>query len=185
MLGHIPNVNGDGKVDRTTKKEWVGSLHGTFEEVNLVVVARYSGLTVAEMTNLRGKMRQAGASFKVVKNRLTRLALAGTDYEKIADMFKGPTAIAFSKDPVAAAKVAVDFAKTNDKFVLVGGSLGSNLLGVDGVKALATLPSLDELRGRLLGMISTPATRIAGVLQAPAGQLARVLQAKADKGEAA
>jgi large subunit ribosomal protein L10 len=121
----------------------------------------------------------------VVKNRLTRLALSGTDYEKIADMFKGPTAIAFSKDPVAAAKVAVDFAKTNDKLVLVGGALGSNVLNVDGVKALATLPSLDELRGRLVGMISTPATRIAGVLQAPAGQLARVLSAKAKQGEAA
>ena len=172
-------------MDRTTKKEWVGSLHGTLGDVGLVVVVRYSGLTVAELTNLRGKMRTAGASFKVVKNRLTRLALSGTDYEKIADMFKGPTAIAYSKDPVAAAKIAVEFAKTNDKLVLVGGALGSNVLNVDGVKALATLPSLDELRGRLLGMISTPATRIAGVLQAPAGQLARVLSAKAKQGEAA
>ena len=172
-------------MDRTTKKEWVGSLHGTFGEVGLVVVARYSGLTVAEMTDLRGKMRAAGASFKVVKNRLTRLALSGTDYEKIADMFKGPTAIAFSKDPVAAAKVVVDYAKTNDKLVVVGGALGTNVLDVNGVKALATLPSLDELRGRLLGMIQTPATRIAGVLQAPAGQLARVMSAKAKQGEAA
>ncbi len=172
-------------MDRTTKKEWVGSLHGTLGEVGLVVVTRYSGLTVAEITDLRGKMRNAGAGFKVVKNRLTRLALSGTEYEKLADLFKGPTAIAFSKDPVAAAKIAVEYAKANEKLVIVGGALGSNVLDVNGVKALATLPSLDELRGRLIGMISTPATRIAGVLQAPAGQLARVLSAKAKQGEAA
>jgi large subunit ribosomal protein L10 len=173
------------KVDRTTKKDWVGALHDTFGSVGLVVVTHYSGLTVAEMTDLRGKMRAAGASFKVVKNRLTRLALAETEYEAIADLFKGPTAIAFSKDPVMAAKVAVDYAKTNEKLRILGGSLGTNRLDVDGVKALASLPSLDELRGRLVGMISTPATRIAGVLQAPAGQLARVLNAKAQKDEAA
>lgn len=178
-------MNGDGKVERTAKKEWVGSLHNKLGEVNLVVVARYSGLTVAEITDLRGKMRAVDASFKVVKNRLTRLALTGTEYEKLADLFVGPTAIAMSKDPVAAAKVAVEYAKTNEKLVLVGGALGTNVLDVNGIKALATLPSLDELRARLLGMISTPATRIAGVLQAPAGQLARVLKAKADKGEAA
>lgn len=172
-------------MERTAKKEWVGSLHTKLGEANLVVVARYSGLTVAEITNLRGKMRAVDASFKVVKNRLTRLALTGTEYEKLADLFVGPTAIAFSKDPVAAAKIAVEFAKTNDKLVLVGGALGTNVLDVNGIKALATLPSLDELRGRLLGMLSTPATRIAGVLQAPAGQLARVLKAKADQGEAA
>ena len=172
-------------MDRTTKKEWVGSLHGTLGEVGLVVVTRYSGLTVAEITDLRGKMRNAGAGFKVVKNRLTRLALSGTEYEKLADLFKGPTAIAFSKDHVDAAKIAVEYAKANEKLVIVGGALGSNVLDVNGVKALATLPSLDELRGRLIGMISTPATRIAGVLQAPAGQLARVLSAKAKQGEAA
>jgi large subunit ribosomal protein L10 len=168
-------------VDRTQKKEWVGSLHGTLEGAGLVVVTHYMGLTVAEMTNLRAKMRAAGASFKVTKNRLTKLALEGTAYENIADLFTGPTAIAFSADPVAAAKVAAEFAKTNDKLKILGGSLGGERLGEDGVKALATLPSLDELRAKLLGMISTPATRIAGVLQAPAGQLARVLKAKADK----
>ena len=144
-------------MDRTTKKEWVGSLHGTLGEVGLVVVARYSGLTVAEMTDLRGKMRTAGASFKVVKNRLTRLALSGTEYEKIADLFKGPTAIAFSKDPVAAAKVAVDYAKTNEKFGFLSAvRWATNVLDVNGVKALATLPSLDELRGRLIGMHQYP-----------------------------
>ncbi len=172
-------------MDRATKKEWVGSLHGTLGEVGLVVVAHYNGMTVAEMTALRGKMRAAGASFKVVKNRLTRLALAETEYETLADLFKGPTAIAFSKDPVAAAKVAVEYAKGNEKLRILGGSLGTKRLDVDGIKALATLPSLDELRGRLIGMISTPATRIAAVLQAPAGQLARVLRAKAEKDEAA
>jgi large subunit ribosomal protein L10 len=169
------------KVDRTQKKEWVGSLQGTLESAGLVVVTHYTGLTVAEMTDLRGKMRAAGASFKVTKNRLTKLAVVGTDYENLADLFTGPTAIAFSKDPVAAAKVAVDYAKTNEKLKILGGSLGDIRLNVDGVKALATLPSLDELRARLVGMISTPATRIAGVLAAPAGQLARVLRAKADK----
>jgi large subunit ribosomal protein L10 len=172
-------------VDRATKKEWVGSLHGALGEAGLVVVTHYTGMTVAEMTTLRGRMRGAGASFKVVKNRLTRLALAGTGYEDLADLFKGPTAIAFSKDPVAAAKVAVEYAKANEKLKILGGSLGGKSLDTDGVKALATLPSLDELRGRLLGMISTPATRIAGVLQAPAGQLARVLKAKAEKDDAA
>lgn len=172
-------------MDRATKKEWIGSLHGTLGEVGLVVVTHYSGMTVAELTTLRGKMRTAGASFKVVKNRLTRLALAGTEYENLADLFTGPTAIAFSKDPVAAAKVAVEFAKANEKLKILGGSLGDKRLDVDGIKALATLPSLDELRGRLIGMISTPATRIAAVLQAPAGQLARVLRAKAEKDEAA
>ncbi len=168
-------------MDRTQKKEWVGSLHGTLGDVGLVVVTHYSGLTVAEMTALRGKMRAAGASFKVTKNRLTKLALAGTEFENLADLFVGPTAIASSRDPVAAAKVIVEYAKANDKLKILGGSLGTMRLDIDGVKALATLPSLDELRGRLIGMISTPATRIAGVLQAPAGQLARVLKAKADK----
>lgn len=169
------------KVDRIQKKEWVGSLNSKLVESGLVVVTHYTGLTVAEITDLRAKMRAAGASFKVTKNRLTKLALSGTEYESIADLFVGPTAIATSKDPVAAAKVVADYAKANDKLKILGGSLGNKRLDVDGVKALATLPSLDELRGRLIGMISTPATRIAGVLQAPAGQVARVLRAKADK----
>lgn len=172
-------------MDRTQKKEWIGSLHGKFGDAGLVVVTHYKGLTVAEMTNLRTKMRAAGASFKVTKNRLTKLALQGTAYEDLSDLFVGPTAIAYSADPVAAAKVAADFAKTNDKLKILGGSLGGSRLDVEGVKALATLPSLDELRAKLLGMISTPATRIAGVLQAPGGQVARVLAAYAKKDEAA
>ena len=172
-------------MDSKEKSELVAALHEKFVEAGLVVVTHNQGLTVAEVTDLRRKVRSAGAGFKVTKNRLTRLALAGTKFEGIGKLFTGPTAIAYSLDPVAAAKVVVDFAKGNEKLVILGASLGSNVLDVDGVKALATLPSLDELRGRLLGMLQTPATRIAGVLQAPGGQIARLLSAKAKKDEAA
>ena len=130
-------------------------------------------------------MRNAGASFKVTKNRLTRLALKGTKFEHLSDLFKGPTGIAYSDDPVAAARVAVKFADDNEKFVVLGGGLDEQALDVSAVTALAKLPSLDELRGKLVGMIQTPATRIAGVTQAPAGQLARVISARAEQGEAA
>lgn len=170
-------------MDRAQKKELISTLHGAFGETAIIVVTQYAGLTVAEMTDLRRRMRAAGASFKVTKNRLTRLALDGTDFTNIAHLFTGPTAIAYSKDPVAAAKVAVEYAKGNDKLVIMGGALGTQTLDVESVKALATLPSLDELRAKLVGMIQTPATRIAGVLQAPAGQLARVFAAYADAGK--
>ncbi len=172
-------------MDRKEKSELVAALHEKFSEAGLVVVTHNQGLTVAEMTDLRRRVRGAGAGFKVTKNRLTRLALAGTKFEGLGNLFTGPTAIAYSKDPVAAAKAVVDFAKGNEKLVILGAALGSNVLNVEGVKALATLPSLDELRGRLLGMLQTPATRIAGVLQAPGGQIARVLAAYAKKDEAA
>lgn len=172
-------------MDRTQKREWVDALHGTFEDASLVVVTHYMGLTVAQMTDLRRKMGNGGANFKVTKNRLTRLALEGTNYASLASLFTGPTAIAFSKDPVAAAKIAVEFAKANEKLVILGGALGANVLDVEGVRALATLPSLDELRGKLIGLINAPATKIAGILQAPGGQLARLLQAKADKEQGA
>lgn len=172
-------------MDRAQKSELVAALNRTFETVSIVVVAHNNGLSVGEITDLRRKMRAAGASFKVSKNRLTRLALAETKYEALSDLFVGPTTLSFSTDPVAAAKVAADFAKANDKFVLLGGALGTNVLDVEGVKALAALPSLDELRGRLVGMIQTPATRIAGILQAPGGQVARVIKAYADKEAAA
>jgi large subunit ribosomal protein L10 len=148
------------------------------------VVTRNQGLTVAEVTDLRRKMRAAGAQFKVAKNRLAVLALDGTRFDSIAPMLKGPTALAWARDPVAVAKVAVDFAKTNEKLVLIGGALGTQTLNADGIKALAELPSLDTLRAGLLGMLATPATRIAGVLQAPAGQLARVFAAYAKRDEA-
>src|SRR6201996_2568837 len=149
----------------------------------MVVVTRNAGLTVAEVTDLRRKMRASGSTFKIAKNRLTNLALEGTPFDGIRPLLKGPIALAWSADPVAVAKAAVEFAKTNEKFVLVGGALGAQTLNADGIKALAELPSLDELRARLVGMIATPATRIAGVLQAPAGQLARVLGAFARKDE--
>jgi large subunit ribosomal protein L10 len=174
-------------VDRIEKREFVAELSSVFADTSMVVVTRNAGMTVADVTELRRKMRAAGASFKVAKNRLALLALDGTRFDGLKPLMKGPTAISWSVDPVAVAKAAVDFAKTNDKFVLVGGALGTQLLDVAGVKALAELPSLDALRAKLLGMLNTPATRIAGVLQAPAGQLARVFAAYADanKSEAA
>ena len=172
-------------MDRNQKTELVASLHERFVAAGLVVVTHNNGLTVAEITNLRRKIRAAGAGFKVTKNRLTRLALADTKFEGLDNLFTGPTAVAYSADPVAAAKVVVDFAKGNEKLVILGGSLGTSKLDVEGIKALATLPSLDELRAKMLGMIQTPATRIAGILQAPGGQVARVLAAYAKKDEAA
>ncbi len=172
-------------MDRAKKEALVESLRRTFSDTTLVVVTHYRGLNAAEIGKLRRGMREAGAEFRVTKNRLARLALVGTPYETIADLFDGPTAIAYSDDPVAAAKVAVDFAKTNDKLVVVGGGLGEMPLSEAEVKALATLPSLDELRGQLVGMLQTPATRVASVLQAPAGQLARVFGAYGSTDEAA
>ncbi len=168
-------------MNRTQKGEQVSSLRDIFEGNTLVVVTHYSGLSVADMNNLRGRMREAGARFKVTKNRLTRLALEGTQFSGLTNLFQGPTAIAFSTDPVAAARATADFAKSNQKLVILGAGLNQALLDQNGVKALAALPSLDELRGMLVGMLGTPATRIAGVLQAPAGQLARVVQAYSAK----
>ncbi|MBS0960050.1 MULTISPECIES: 50S ribosomal protein L10 [Acetobacter] len=171
-------------MNRTEKRDFVASLATVFAETSMVVVTENKGLTVADVTDLRRKVREVGASYKVTKNRLTKLALAGTQFDGISSLLKGPTALAWSEDPVAVAKVIVEFAKTNDKLVVLGGSLGSQVLGADGIKALAELPSLDVLRAQLVGLISTPATRIAGVTQAPAGQLARVFGAYAKTGEA-
>ena len=168
-------------MDRAEKRELVASLNETFQNASVIVVAHYSGLTVAQMSALRRQMKDAGASLKVAKNRLVKIALDGTPMAGAAPLFKGPTVIAYSNDPVAAPKVAVDFARTTDKFVILGGAMGATSLDSEGVKALATLPSLDELRARLVGMINTPATRVAQVLAAPAAQLARVFQAYADK----
>ncbi len=172
-------------MDRSSKEELVAHFHGVFSQTAVVVVTHYTGLSVAEATKLRRQMRDAGASFKVTKNRLTRLALAGTPYEALQDLFVGQTAIAYSDDPVAAAKASVDFAKANEKLVILGGAMGETRLDADGVKALATMPSLDELRGKLVGLIQAPATKVAGVLQAPAGQLARVMAAYGAKEEQA
>lgn len=172
-------------MDRAEKTELVATLHDVFANTGVVVVAHYSGLTVAEMTDFRGRMRAAGGRVKVAKNRLAKLALEGTDISHLGGLLKGPTVIAYSDDPVAAPKVATDFARTNQKLVILGGAMGRTALDPDGVKSLATMPSLDELRARLIGMISTPATRVAQVLAAPGGQIARVLAAYAEKNEAA
>jgi len=171
-------------VDRTEKREFVASLGLVFAETSMIVVTQNKGLTVAEVSDLRRKMRASGSTYKVAKNRLAVLALDGTRFDGIKPMLKGPTALAWSQDPVAVAKAAVDYAKTNEKFVVIGGALGTQMLNADGIKALADLPSLDALRARLVGMIQTPGTRIAGVLAAPAGQLARVFGAYAKKDEA-
>ncbi len=172
-------------MDRAAKEAIVAGLREVFESANLVVVTQFSGLTVAEATDLRSRMRQAGAKFQVTKNRLALRALEGTAFKELADLFTGATAIAYSDDAVAAAKVAVEYAKKNDKLVVIGGALEGDPLDVARVKELAALPSLDELRGQLVGLIQTPATRIASVIQAPAGQLARVLNAYSEKSEAA
>ncbi len=173
-------------MERSKKEELVASLRQSLSDTACVVVTHQTGLTVAEVTSLRRQMRAAGASFKVTKNRLARLALAGTPFERLSPMFTGPTAIAYSRDPVAAAKVAVEFANRNDKLQIIGGGLGERQLDVEGVKALASLPSLDQLRAKLIGVLQAPASRIAAVLQAPGSQLARVLDAYAKKpGQAA
>jgi len=172
-------------VDRSQKEKLVTSLQQALSDTACVVITHQTGMTVEEVTDLRRQMRAAGANFKVTKNRLARRALAGTKFERLSPMFTGPTAIAFSRDPVAAAKVAVEFANKNEKLRIVGGGLNDQQLDAAGIKSLATLPSLDELRAKLLGMLQTPASRIAAVLQAPGGQIARVLSAHAKKGEAA
>ena len=172
-------------MEKAKKAEVVEELKSVFAESGSVVVAHYSGMTVAQLGDLRSRMRAAGASFKVAKNRLAVRALQGTPIEGISHLFKGPTGIAFSKDPVAASKVVVGYAKDNAKLVVLGGSVGSTALDAKGVEALATLPSLDDLRGKIIGLIQAPATKIAGVLAAPAGQLARVISAYSKKDEAA
>jgi large subunit ribosomal protein L10 len=168
-------------MDRAQKAELVAELNQTFAEVGVVVVTRNLGMTVAQSTALRNKMREAGASYKVSKNKLAKIALGGTDYLSLGDMLTGPVGLATSVDPVAAAKVAVDFAKTTDKFVIVGGAMGATVLNEDGVKALATMPSLDELRAKIVGLLQAPAAKLASITQAPAAQLARVFNAYAEK----
>ncbi|MEN8236615.1 MAG: 50S ribosomal protein L10 [Pseudomonadota bacterium] len=162
---------------RSEKEQIVSSLHEALKQAGLVVVTRQTGLTVAQSTDLRRQMRQAGANYRVVKNTLSRLAIAGTPYQGIAQMLSGPTAIAYSQDPVAAAKIAVKFAEKNEKFKVIGGGLGDEALGVEAVQALAKLPSLDELRGKLVGVLTAPMGNLVRVLQAPSGQLVRVIGA--------
>jgi large subunit ribosomal protein L10 len=164
-------------MDRSQKAEQVAQLKQLFSEMSVVVVTRNLGLTVAQSTDLRLKMRDAGAQFRVAKNRLALIALDGTRYKPIGDLMRGPTALATSSDPVAAAKVAVDFAKTTDRFEIVGGAMGDTVLDVNGIKALASLPSLDELRATLVGLIQAPASKIARTVNEPGAQLARVFAA--------
>jgi large subunit ribosomal protein L10 len=169
-------------VDRAAKSGLVTSLHGVFKDTGVVVVAHYAGMTVAQMTDYRRRVKAAGGSVKVAKNRLAKLALKDTDVAGIAGLFKGPTCIAFSKDPISAAKTAVAYAKENEKLVILGGSMGRQVLDADGVKALASLPSLDELRAKLIGLLNAPATKIARTIKEPGAKLARVVQAKASQG---
>jgi large subunit ribosomal protein L10 len=168
-------------VDRTQKQQLVETLQQDLADTVCMVVTHQTGLNVAEVTQLRRQVRSAGASFRVTKNRLARRALAGTPFETLAPLFTGPTAIAFSRDPIAAARVVVEFANRNDKLTIIGGGLAGRPLDAIGVKELATLPSLDGLRGKLVGLLQAPAARLATVIQAPAAQLARVLSAYAER----
>ncbi|HUU25485.1 MAG TPA: 50S ribosomal protein L10 [Methyloceanibacter sp.] len=164
-------------MERAEKREVVSALHDVFAETGVVVVAHYSGLSVAQMTKLRSDMRDAGGRVKVAKNRLVRLALEGTDAKGISELMTGPTCLAFSEDPVAAPKVAVKFAKGNEKFVILGGTMGTTVLDAKAVSSLAELPSLDELRSTLIGLVQAPATKVVRTLNEPAAQLARVFGA--------
>ena len=168
-------------MERAEKREVVTALHDVFAKTGVVVVAHYAGLTVAQMTKLRSEMRNAGGRVKVAKNRLVKLALEGTDAKGIADLLKGPTCLAFSADPIAAPKIAVKFAKANEKFVILGGAMGGTVLDAKGVNSLADLPSLDELRGKLIGLIQAPASKIARTLNEPGAKLARVFGAYGKK----
>ena len=164
-------------MDKAGKTAALETLKGVFDESGAVIVTHYTGLTVAEMTKLRGMLRKDGAQLKVVKNRLAKIALDGKGGDAAQALFQGPVAIAYSPDPVAAAKAADEFAKDNSKLVIIAAVMGEEVLDAKGVESLAKLPSLDQLRGKLIGLIQAPATKVAGVVQAPAGQLARVVAA--------
>jgi large subunit ribosomal protein L10 len=168
-------------ISRAKKKTYVEELHQELVDSETVVIAHYKGLSVAEISDLRKQMYDTGAKLRVTKNTLTRLALKDTAVDGVSDLFTGPTAVAYSKDPVAAAKVAVKFAKDNEKLVILGGALGNKRLSNKDVEALASMPSLDELRGRIIGLLNAPATKLAQLMSAPGGQLARVIQAKSQK----
>lgn len=168
-------------MDRATKQQWIDDANPLFGGAKIMLISHYQGLTVKEISALRGEVRKAGATFKVTKNLLAKRALKDTPYESLTGLFKGPTAVLLADDPVSAAKVLSAFSKDNEKLVLVGGAFGSHALDAAAIKQLATLPSLDELRAKIVGLLNAPATKIAGVLQAPAGQLARVFGAYAAK----
>jgi large subunit ribosomal protein L10 len=168
-------------MEKAKKAVSVAEMSGIFKEVETVIIAHNKGLTVAEMTDLRRRVRASGALIKVAKNRLVKIALKGTNFEQLEKHFKGPTTITYSKDPVSAAKAIAEFAKTNEKLVILGGAMGANALNADGVKQLATMPSIDELRGKIVGLVQAPATKLVRVLSAPPGQLARIFGAYSTK----
>ena len=172
-------------MDRAAKRELIDNLHGVLKSTGLVVVAHNTGLVAAQSADFRRKVKEAGGSVKVAKNKLAQLALKDTDAEGISGLMKGPTILAFSEDPISAAKVAVNYAKGNEKLVILGGAMGKTILDANGVKALAELPSLDELRAKIIGLLNAPATKIARTIAEPGAKLARVIQAKASKEEAA
>jgi large subunit ribosomal protein L10 len=184
-LDESGSVNWSEQVDRAAKSELVTSLNAVLKNAGLVIVAHYAGMTVAQLTDYRKRVKEAGGKVKVAKNRLAKLALKDTSYEAIGDLFKGPTCVAYSKDPIAAAKASVAYAKGNEKLVILGGAMGATVLDARAVKALAELPSLDELRAKLIGLLNAPATKIARTVKEPGAKLARVIQAKAAQGEAA
>jgi large subunit ribosomal protein L10 len=173
------------QVDRAAKQELVTTLHDVFKDTGVIVVAHYAGMTVAQMTEFRKRMKEAGGTVKVAKNTLAVLALKETNSEGISNLFKGQTCIAYSSDPMVAARIAVKYSRENDKLVILGGAMGSNILDSASVKALADLPSLDELRAKLIGLLNAPATKIARTIKEPGAKLARVIQAQASKSEAA
>jgi large subunit ribosomal protein L10 len=177
----LRSQSGEVLVDRAAKQALVTSLNGVFKDAGAVVVAHYAGMTVAQMTDYRRRMAEAGGKVKVAKNKLAVLALKGTDAAGIADLFKGQTCIAYSKDPIAAAKIAVKYSKDNEKLVILGGSMGNTVLDANAVKALADLPSLDELRAQLLGLLQAPASKLVRTINEPGSAIARLLQAKVDK----
>ena len=170
-------------MERAQKKELVQQLNTELKDSAVLLIAKNNGMTVAQVTELRNRVRKSGAKYRVAKNRLAKLAVQGTDFENVVDLFKGPTAIGYAKEPVAIAKVLVEFAKQNEKFELIGGYFGNQKLDAKGIDALSKLPSLDELRGKIIGLLQAPATKIACILQAPGGQVARVINAHATKGE--
>ena len=172
-------------MDRAAKSELVTTLHGVFKDTGVVVVAHNTGMVAAQSADFRSKVKAAGGTVKVAKNKLAQLALKETDAEPLSKLLTGPTILAFSKDPIAAAKAAVAYAKGNDKLVILGGAMGKTILDANGVKALAELPSLDELRAKIIGLLNAPATKIARTIKEPGAKLARVIQAKASKDEAA
>ena len=179
--GNSSHNDGDDQMNRTEKAELIETLQSTFGAATSVVVTHQTGMTVAESSELRRKMREAGATFKVTKNRVTKLALQGTPFEDLAEFFTGPTAVSTSSDEIAAAKTIFEFTKTNDKVSIVGGGLDGKILSKEEVFALAKLPSLDELRGKIVGLLQAPACKVAGVIAAPAGGLARVVKARSDQ----